>query len=261
MRDDRTPIKKKPVQDDLLFGIHPVLEALEAGRPLDKILLRKGIDPETRKTISEKAAIASVPVQTVPPEKLDFMLRDLNHQGVVAFAGIVVYADLEQVIQACIDRGKDPVILILDSITDVRNFGGIARSAECLGADAIVIPEQGSVRVNDVAMRISSGALNHLPVCRTKHIANSIHLGKACGLRIVACHEKGKENLFNAELSGPLMLILGSEDEGIHPSVLRLCDTSLFIPMTGKISSLNVSVAAGVLLAEAFRKRKVNSIL
>lgn len=259
MRETGSPYRKKPVQDDLLFGVHPVLEALEAGRTLDKILLRKGIDPETRKLISDKAAAASVPVQTVPPEKLDFLLRDQNHQGVAAFAGIVTYADLEQVIQSRIDSGAEPLILMLDSITDVRNFGGIARSAECFGADAIVIPEQGSVRVNDVAMRISSGALNHLPVCRAKHLANSIHLAKALGLRVIACHEKGKENLFSADLSGPLMLILGSEDEGINPSLLRLCDTGVFIPMKGKISSLNVSVAAGVLLAETLKSRSAKA--
>ena len=255
MRGQQPPFRNKPAQDEFLFGIHPVLEALEAGRPLDKILLRKGIDPETRKLISDKAALAGVPIQTVPQEKLDFMVHGQNHQGVLALAGIIIYADLELVIQSCLDSGKDPLVLVLDSVTDVRNFGAIARSAECFGTHAIVIPEQGSVRVNAAAVRISSGALNHIPVCRTKHLANAIHLAKALGMQVVACHEKGKESLFHSQLSGPLMLILGSEDEGIAPGILKLCDKGVHIPMTGKVSSLNVSVAAGILLAEVSRNQ------
>ncbi|MEY3445058.1 MAG: tRNA/rRNA methyltransferase, TrmH family [Bacteroidota bacterium] len=240
---------------DFIYGARTVMEAMEAGRAIDKILMKKGLDSELRNDVYDLAQKANIPIQVVPVEKLDRLARNMNHQGVVAFTVLVPYADLEQVLIGLEAKGKEPLLLMIDQVSDVRNFGGITRSAECLGVDAIVIPEQGSARISADAMKASAGALNHVPVCRVHHLQDAVYMLKDRGVRIVTCGEKAKATLWETDLKGPLCLVFGSEDKGITPRIIKSSDAQLSIPMLGQISSLNVGVSVGVVLAEVVRQR------
>lgn len=240
---------------DFIYGARTVMEAMEAGRAIDKILLKKGIDSELRNDVYDLAQKAGIPIQVVPVEKLDRLARNMNHQGVVAFTVLVPYVELEAVLIALEAKGKEPLLLMIDQVSDVRNFGGIARSAECLGVDAIVVPEQGSARISADAMKASAGALNHVPVCRVHHLQDAVYLLKDRGIRLVTCGEKAKSTLWETDLKGPLCLVFGSEDKGITPRIIKSSDAQLSIPMLGQISSLNVGVSVGVVLAEVVRQR------
>jgi 23S rRNA (guanosine2251-2'-O)-methyltransferase len=254
-RRDDTRDDEKLEGKDFIYGARTVMEAMEAGRAIDKILLKKGIDSELRNDVYDLAQKAGIPIQVVPVEKLDRLARNMNHQGVVAFTVLVPYAELEQVLIALEEKGKEPLLLMIDQVSDVRNFGGIARSAECLGVDAIVIPEQGSARISADAMKASAGALNHVPVCRVHHLQDAVYLLKDRGIRIVTCGEKAKATLWETDLKGPLCLVFGSEDKGITPRIIKSSDAQLSIPMLGQISSLNVGVSVGIVLAEVVRQR------
>lgn len=243
-------------QDRILYGVHPVLEALEAGTSIEKIFIRQGKEHERIKDIRRLAKDIGVPTQEVPDEKLDRLTRQGNHQGVVAEVTPVAYQDLETVILD-LQEQEDiiPLLILLDGVTDVRNFGAIARTAECMGAHAIVVPARGSASLNGDAIRTSAGALNHLPVCRVDHTVDAVMLLQAYGIPTMACTEKVGEPLFTLDLSGPLCLALGAEDKGISRQLLRRVDLLGTIPMTGKVESLNVSVAAGMALMEILRQR------
>jgi 23S rRNA (guanosine2251-2'-O)-methyltransferase len=246
--------------DDTLYGVHSVTEALKAGTRLDKILLKKEIGSDIRTPILELAKEADVQVQFVPVEKIDRSApRGATHQGVVAFLSLIEYSDVEEVVMAAKGIGKIPLMLMLDQVSDVRNFAAIARSAECFGVDGIIIPKTGAARINADAMKISSGALNHIPVCKVDHLGDTALLLKEYGLRIVACSEKGKAEIFSSSLIEAVCLVMGSEDEGITYKLLKLCDDHVFIPMAGKIGSLNVSVAAGIAMMETVRQRANNA--
>lgn len=252
---------KESLQDewieDTLYGVHPVLEALAAGRKMDKILLKKGIEADTRSEIMEKAKKADVQVQFVPPEKIAKVCpRGANHQGVAAFISLVEYTGAEEIVMKAFDEGKVPMMVMLDQVSDVRNFAAIARTAECLGATGIIIPQMGAARINAEAMKISSGALNHLPVSRVSNLGDTLLMLKEYGLRIFSCSERGGTKLFDADLKQPVCIILGSEDEGISPKLIRLSDEHIKIPLSGNISSLNVSVAAAILMMETIRQRQ-----
>jgi 23S rRNA (guanosine2251-2'-O)-methyltransferase len=240
---------------NFIYGARTVMEAMEAGRQIDKILIKKGLDSELRNDVYEKARELRVPIQIVPPETLDRLARQLNHQGVIAYTAVVAYLNLEEILADLNTRGIAPLILMVDQVSDVRNFGGIARTAECMGVHAIVIPEQGSARINADAMKISAGALNYIPVCRVHHLQDTVHLLKDNGIRIAACAEKLETNLWEADLKGPLCLVFGSEEKGITPRIIRSSDVQVSIPMFGQISSLNVGVSVGVVLAEVARQR------
>ncbi len=252
-KDRRNEARKE--DENLLYGLHPILEALQANKGIERILIKKGIDPETRKQISEAAKASDVPCLTVPVEKLDNILRGKNHQGVAAYAAEIHYTKLEDLIASLLDREIEPFLIALDGVTDVRNFGAIARSAECLGAHGILLPSQGSVRINAEAVRVSSGALHYLPVCRMNHLADGLFYLKASGIRLISIQQKAKNSIYEADLSGPVCFVFGSEGEGISPKIQKICDDSVLIPMAGKITSLNVSVAAGVVLAFARANR------
>ncbi len=254
-RRDDTRDDEKLEGKDFIYGARTVMEAMEAGRAIDKILLKKGIDSELRNDVYDLAQKAGIPIQVVPVEKLDRLARNMNHQGVVAFTVLVPYAELEQVLIALEEKGKEPLLLMIDQVSDVRNFGGIARSAECLGVDAIVIPEQGSARISADAMKASAGALNHVPVCRVHHLQDAVYMLKDRSIRIVTCGEKSKDSLWETDLKGPLCLVFGSEDKGITPRIIKSSDAQLSIPMLGQISSLNVGVSVGIVLAEVVRQR------
>ena len=245
---------------DMLFGLRPILEALNAGRTLDKIFLLRGTKNSMTQDISEQARAANVPVSYVPIEKLEGLTRK-NHQGAVAFVSPIDFAPLDTLLAGLFEAGQVPFLLLLDRVTDVRNFGAIARTAECLGVQALVVPAHSAAQINGDAVKTSAGALNILPVCRETDLRQTINFLKDSGLTIVACTEKADAYLGHsapASLSGPLAVLMGSEEDGIAPDLLRLCDQRLRIPMSGQIQSLNVGVAAGIMLFEVAKERVVN---
>ncbi|MFD1469966.1 23S rRNA (guanosine(2251)-2'-O)-methyltransferase RlmB [Hymenobacter caeli] len=258
--DDRPRYENRaPQQDrsiDMLFGLRPILEALNAGRTLEKIFLLRGTKNSLVGDISALARTAGIQVQQVPVEKLDGLTRK-NHQGAVAFVSPIDYAPLDGLLAGLFEEGKVPFLLLLDRITDVRNFGAIARTAECLGVQALVVPSHGAAQINGDALKTSAGALNILPVCRENNLQDTIRFLQQSGVTVVACSEKADEAVgaAAADFSGPVAVLMGSEEDGIAPELLRLADVRLKVPMTGQIQSLNVSVAAGIMLFEVARQR------
>lgn len=248
---------KKLDKNEYIFGTRPVLEAIHAGKNIDKILVQKGSNNSMHKELIGEAHQHHIPVSKVPVEKLNGITQK-NHQGVIGLMAAVPFASLDNIIAACYDEGKEPCVLLLDGITDVRNFGGIARSAACAGVDAIVIPQQGGVRISGDALKTSAGALNYISVCRSKNIYNTLSYLKEFGLQIMACTEKGSQKYYEADLTGPLALIMGSEEKGIAPATLKIVDREISIPMEGEIQSLNVSVATGIVLFEAKRQQALH---
>lgn len=238
---------------NLIFGMHPLLEALEAGREIDKILLKRGLRSEEVSRITALARERTIPLQIVPEERLT-RLTCKQHQGVIAFISEIEYTPLETLIPMLYEAGRSPFVLLLDGLTDVRNFGAIARTAECAGVDALIIPERGSVTVTADAIKTSAGALHRLPVCRVSSIMSAVSLLQASGLKIVAASEKARDVYTETELRLPLGLVLGAEDEGVSEEVLRRADHIVRIPQVGAIGSLNVSVAAGILIYEIVRQ-------
>ncbi|WP_400193642.1 23S rRNA (guanosine(2251)-2'-O)-methyltransferase RlmB [Hymenobacter sp. B81] len=243
---------------EMIFGLRPIMEALQAGRTLEKIFLLKGTRNSLTQDISELARGAGTPVSLVPSEKLDNLTRK-NHQGAVAFLSPIDYVPLDSLLAGLFEQGKSPLVLVLDRITDVRNFGAIARSAECLGVDAIVVPAHGAAQMNGDALKTSAGALTRVPVSREPNLHSTLRRLKDSGLQVVACTEKGDASLERAplDMTGPLAVVMGSEEDGISPELLALADAKLRIPMIGQIGSLNVSVASGILLYEVLRQRLV----
>jgi len=245
--------EKKP--NDLIFGTRPVLEALESDKEINKILIQKGPGSDQTRKIIQLARDLKVPVQFVPVEKLNRVTRK-NHQGVIGFLSPIIYEVLEEVVTNLFEQGLSPFILVLDGITDVRNFGSICRSAECLGAHAVVIPAQGGAMINADAVKTSAGAVFNLKICRAPDLISSIKFLKNSGLSIVACSEKASTPVHKARLTDPLALVLGAEDIGIDPKIMALADQKVLIPMSGKTESLNVAVSAAIVLYESSKQRQ-----
>lgn len=242
------------MKDSIIYGTHAVKEALDAGKELIKIQVMKGIFNPALDELLKAARGAQVPVQTVPKEKF-FNLKDKNHQGVMAFASPITYHSLEQIVPALFEQGETPFILILDSIKDVRNLGAIARTALCAGVHALVVPLTDAAPVNEDAVKTSAGALHKLPVCREKHLKTTLEYLNQSGFSTVACTEKGKDSISQTDLTGPLAIVMGNEETGISPELLKKCSALAQIPMNMGVSSLNVSVAAGIILYEALMQR------
>src|SRR6185295_5615430 len=231
------------INKDTVFGTRAVMEAIKAGREIEKIFIQAGLNNDLIRELINTAQAHKVPFTFVPQQKLN-TLGGKNHQGVVCQMAVVQYASLESVIDKCYTEGREPFFLILDRITDVRNFGAIARTVECAGLDGIIIGDKGNAPISADAMKTSAGALNHLPVCREKDMRQAFPLLKDNGIQIVACTEKADKTLYELELNSPVAIIVGSEEDGISPQMLKDADHVVKIPMRGQISSLNVSVAA-----------------
>lgn len=240
--------------NDYIFGLRAVMEAIEAGKEIDKLLIRKDLSGQLASELIEMARANRVVMQRVPVEKLNKITRK-NHQGAIALMSAVTYHRLDHLVPQLFEAGTLPFVVVLDGITDVRNFGAIARTCECAGADAIIIPTHGSVSVGGDAVKTSAGALLHLPVCREHSVLSAVRFLKDSGFSVVAVSEKADINYTTADYTCPTALVLGAEDTGISPEVLRQCDRFVSIPMFGHIGSLNVSVAAGILIYEVVRQR------
>lgn len=241
-------------KDELICGVRPVAEALRSDRHVEKLLIRRDAGGEGLRELKQLARDKGVPWQPVPAEKLD-KLTASAHQGVVAFISRVPVQDLDGVIAQAYDRGEDPLLVALDGVTDVRNMGALARSAECFGAHGLIVPKAGTARMGSDAVKSSAGALLRKPVCRIDQLADALRRAQQHGLRVAALTEKATTTLEEAALDGPLVLVLGAEDKGISTDILRLADVLVRIRMVGTIGSLNVSVAGGIALHEVLRRR------
>lgn len=241
-------------REQYIYGVRAVIEAIEAGKEIDKIYVSRDARSELVDELLAKARESHLLVARVPVQRIDRITRK-NHQGVVALLAAVTYYSLDQLVPMLYDNGDNPLIVVLDGITDVRNFGAIARTCECAGVNAIVIPERNSVTVNADAVKTSAGALNVLPVCRERDVVGAVRYLRDCGFKIVGT--AGQANMLHveADYTVPVAIVLGAEDTGISPQVMRLCDTQVRIPEFGQINSLNVSVAAGVMIYEVVRQR------
>ena len=245
--------RKKGEIKDLIFGVRAVIEAVDANKEINKIMIQRGMDKVLFKELKEALAGKNYTLQFVPSEKLNRLTKK-NHQGVVAFISPVAYHDIAEVVADIFEKGDVPNILVLDRITDVRNFGAIARTAECTGVHAILIPDKNSVLVTSDAIKTSTGALYKIPVCKTKNIEESVAYLKSSGLRIVACTEKTHHLIFDTTLSGPTAIIIGSEEDGISQELLSIAHQRAKIPLLGTIGSYNVGVSTGIVLYEKMRQ-------
>ncbi len=241
-------------REKLIFGLRPVIEAVKSGKTLDKILIQRDLKSELFKELRKNLSETGVPYQYVPVEKLNKITRK-NHQGVVAYLSSITYYQIEDILPGLFEAGAVPLVLVLDRITDVRNFGAIARTAECAGVDVLIIPSKGSAQINEDAIKTSAGALHKIPVCRSGSLQETINYLKESGLQIIAASEKATNLYYQVDYSIPSAIIIGSEEDGISRAILNIAEHRVYIPVLGKIESMNVSVAAGVIIYEAVRQR------
>lgn len=247
--------------NQLIFGRKPIMDALLAGKPFDKIMVLKSAQSEDVKEVIATARERKVVLQAVPKEKIEDVLfkarlRNVNHQGMIGFIPLVDYVSVDDIIHSAHTKQQDPLILILDGITDVHNLGAIARSAESFGAHGIVIPQTGSAQINAVAVKISAGALLNIPVAREQSLVTAIKYIKANGIKVVGADLRNAVPVAEEDLKQPVAVVMGAEGEGISPQVKKFCDGFIAIPMKGLTESLNVSVSAGVILYEAMKQRR-----
>lgn len=243
-------------EKEMIFGIRAVIEAIEAGKEIDKVIMRRDLQGDLAKELLSVSKTNNIFVQRVPVERLDRFTHK-NHQGVIAFVSAITYEKIADIVPFLYENGKDPFIILLDGITDVRNFGAIARTCEVAGVDAIVIPARGSVTVNADAVKTSAGALMKIPVCKEESLTETIQFLKNSGVKVIAASERGAQNYTEVEYQGPIAIVMGAEDTGVSNENLRIADNLVKIPQFGTIGSLNVSVAAGVLIYEVIRQRSL----
>ncbi len=242
--------------DDSIYGIRPVIEAINSGKQIDKVLIKQGLVGELAAELMKLLNERGIPYQLVPYERFS-KFGNRNHQGVVAFVTPVEFAELETLVPTIFESGKDPFLLILDRVTDVRNFGAIVRTAECAGVDAIIVPAKGAAQMGSDAVKTSAGALHHIPICKVGSLKMTLNFLKNSGFRTFVTADKGSEVLYDVDLKGPIAVVMGAEDTGVSPDLFKLADGLVRIPIHGKIGSLNVSVAAGVLIYEVVRQRSL----
>ncbi|HOP58696.1 MAG TPA: 23S rRNA (guanosine(2251)-2'-O)-methyltransferase RlmB [Bacteroidales bacterium] len=242
-------------ESDCIFGLRPVIEAIKAGKQLDRLLIRQGLQGSLYRELMSLVRTHNIVYQIVPVERIELVTRK-NHQGVLAWLSSIEYQNLSNLLPMIYERGEDPLIIVLDGISDVRNFGAISRTAESLGVHALVIPERGSARITADAIKTSAGALHTLPVCRERSVVRTVEYLRKSGLKVICSAENSGQEISATDLTGPLALILGSEDKGVSRELTSIADHLVNIPTVGTISSLNVSVAAGILIYEIARQRK-----
>ncbi len=242
--------------ENLIYGIRAVIETIRAGKDLEKVFVQNKFNGELLPELNQLIKERDIPVSRVPNEKLNRLTRK-NHQGVVAYVSPVKYFPLDQVVTQVFEQGKEPLFVLLDGVTDVRNFGSIARTAECMGVNGIIIPAKGSAQINADAVKTSAGALNFIPVCRETNLTLAIKYLKESGVQIIGCTEKANNDFGKINLAAPTCLIMGSEDVGISQELLAMCDEVGTIPLTGSIESLNVGSACAMVLYEATRQRRL----
>lgn len=255
MNPEKVPFKKRHSDADVVFGIRPIIESVKAGRPFDKVMLRRGLTGEMYQQLSEMLKEYGIPVQIVPEDALNRITRK-NHQGAIGFTSPVEFFDIEQLVPHLYESNKVPFLLVLDRITDVRNFGALVRTAECAGVDAVIVPVKDTARISSDALKTSSGALSMVKICRSYGLIKTLTYLKNSGISLVAATEKAQHPYYSASFNLPVAIIAGSEDKGISPDLIELADISIHIPMLGQIESLNVSVATGIILFEVVRQRQ-----
>jgi 23S rRNA (guanosine2251-2'-O)-methyltransferase len=243
-------------ESDVIFGLRPVIEAIKAGKVIDRLLVKQGLQGPLYHELMTEVKKNGIVFQIVPIERIEIVTRK-NHQGVLAWLSLIEYQSISNLLPMVYEQGVDPFFVALDGVSDVRNFGAIVRTAECLGAHAVIIPEKGSARITADAIKTSAGALHSLPVCREKSIVRTIEFLKESGLKVFCADESSDIQAGTVNLTGPSVLVMGSEDKGISRELLSLADERISIPMSGTINSLNVSVAAGILIYEIFRQRSI----
>lgn len=247
---------KPPKEKNMIFGLRAVIEAIDAGKELDKIFLRRDMGGELARELFEKIKSTNIPVQKVPLEKLN-RFTTKNHQGAIAFLSSIEYQHIDNIIPTLYEEGRNPFIVILDGVTDVRNFGAIARTCECAGVNAIVVPSRGGAMVNADAVKTSAGALHTIPVCREMNLKNTVQFLQSSGIKVVAASEKAQHSYTKVDFTEPVALVMGAEDVGVSPEILRICDDIVSIPIVGNIESLNVSVASAIMIYEVLRQRNL----
>lgn len=238
----------------LVIGRKPVLELIRSGKAVEKIFMQKGLTGSFEVELRNLLKGKDIPVSIVHPMKLNKMTRG-NHQGVVAYSALVEYVDLEDLVPHIMNTGKDGLLLFLDGISDVRNFGAILRTAEIFSVDGVIFPSKNSALINQVMIKTSAGALFNVPLVRVKSANNAIDFLKSSGFRVIGSSLKAKDKLDKTDLKGPICLVMGSEESGISPHVEKLSNELFIIPQLGKTDSLNVSVATGIVLYEALKQR------
>ncbi|MFY0593621.1 23S rRNA (guanosine(2251)-2'-O)-methyltransferase RlmB [Roseivirga sp.] len=241
-------------KSDFIYGTRAIIEAIESGKELDKLFIQKDAKNELTGELLSLCRELSIPAQRVPIEKLNRITRK-NHQGAIAYVSSVSFASVDNIISESYQKGESPFFIILDRITDVRNFGAIARTAECAGVNGIIVPSRGSAQIGSDAMKTSAGALNYIPVCRANNLKETIKSLKENGIQVIACSEKADQTIYEMDFTDPVAILMGSEEDGISPEYLKLCDGHAKLPIQGRIESLNVSVATGVISYEVIRQR------
>lgn len=240
--------------NQMIFGLRVVIEAIKDGKDIESLFIQRGLAGELYGELKSVLKEFDIPSQQVPIEKLNRITLK-NHQGIIAFISPITYQKIEDIIPQIFERGEVPLILMLDGITDVRNFGAIVRTAECSGVHAIVVPKKNSAQINPDAVKTSAGALYKVPICRHDNILTILRFLKDSGLQIIACTEKTDDLIYLPDYASPTAIVMGAEDEGISFELMRNADYLTKIPMKGQIESLNVSVSAGIILYEAVRQR------
>ena len=239
---------------DIIYGTRPVLEAIKSNKNIERIFIQKNTNKDIIEEIKTLGKKFKLNISIVPKEKLNRITRK-NHQGIICYISPISYQPIDEIVLRCYEKGKDPIIIILDKITDTRNLGSISRVAEAVEADAIVIPKKGSALITSDAIKTSAGALNYVPVCKVESLSYICKTLKKSGLKIISCTEKGEELVYDLDYNCPLAIILGSEKNGISKNLLELSDHKIKIPMYGKIDSLNVSNSTSIILYEIIRQR------
>lgn len=242
------------MKDDFIFGLRPVMEAIDAGKTVDKIFLQNGLQGDIYADLKKLLSKHGLRPNYVPIEKLNRFTRK-NHQGVVAFISDVPFHKIEDVLPRIFEEGKIPFLLILDRLTDVRNFGAICRTAECTGIDAVIIPEKGAAPINSDAIKTSAGAIYNIKICKEKNLAHTVDFLQQSGVKVLASTEKAQNLVYDADFTEPCAIVMGNEETGISKEVMHHADEKIKLPIEGKTQSLNVSVACGAVLYEAMRQR------